>query len=57
MTDHKPSGVKYIQNEILEKYQQMDPHLAYFSLPQYAPQVIYKSCKYKQTSFPYLIPF
>mmetsp|Transcript_1818 Transcript_1818/g.2015 ORF Transcript_1818/g.2015 Transcript_1818/m.2015 type:complete len:224 (-) Transcript_1818:81-752(-) len=26
-------------------------------MPQYIPQVIYKSHKYKQASFPYLIPF
>lgn len=60
MTDQKQSGIKYIQNESLEKVHMMDPHNQYYMPPmpmQYIPQVIYKSHKYKHTSYPYLIPF
>jgi hypothetical protein len=60
-TDHKQSGIKYIQNESMEKYGHVDHH-GYISIPppfsaQYTPQVIFKSHKYKHTSIPYLIPF
>lgn len=60
-TDHKQSGIKYIQNESLEKYPHIDHH-GYIGIPphfssQYTPQVIFKSHKYKHTSIPYLIPF
>lgn len=59
LTDQKQSGIKYIQNESLEKLHIMDPHNPYYMppMPQYIPQVIYKSHKYKHTSYPYLIPF
>jgi len=62
ITDHKQSGVKYVQNESLEKIQQLDPSHPYYNVPipvssQYASQVIYKSYKCKQSSYPYLIPF
>jgi hypothetical protein len=61
-TDAKQSGIKYIQNSSLcPKPQQLNPsHQYYPQLPisaQYAPQVIFKSHKYKHTTYPYLVPF
>jgi hypothetical protein len=60
-TDQKLSGVKYFQNDSLEKVQQIDQiNGVYYNvhpMAQYIPQVIYKSYKCKQTTYPYLIPF
>lgn len=61
VTDQKQSGMKYYHNELLDKYQPVDPpNMYYHGTPpgsmQCVPQVVYKSYKYKQTSYPYLIP-
>jgi len=55
-------GVKHFQNDSIEKSPLNERSQVYYNtpspyMPQYVPQVIYKSYKYKQASFPYLIPF
>jgi hypothetical protein len=48
-TDQKQSGIKYLQNDVLEQYAAMDPYYG-----QMGPQINYK---YKRPSYPCLIPF
>jgi len=61
LTDQKQSGIKYIQNECLEKIQHLDPHNPYYGMHPhqvaYNPQIYYKNYKCKQPTYPYLIPF
>lgn len=57
LTDQKQSGIKYLQNEVLEQYAAMDPY--YGQIP---PQMSYgqgygRNYKYKRTTYPCLIPF
>jgi hypothetical protein len=61
LTDQKLSGVKYYQNDSLEKVQQIYQNNSgqynMNQMVQYVPQVIYKSYKCKQATYSYLIPF
>lgn len=61
LTDQKLSGVKYYQNDSLEKVQQIyqgnGSQYNANQMVQYVPQVIYKSYKCKQATYSYLIPF
>ena len=55
-------GNKPFQSDSYEKSPQVEKNMHYYNtpgpyIPQYLPQVVYKSRRYKQASFPYLIPF
>lgn len=55
-------GNKPLESDSYEKSPQIDKNMHYYNppgpfVPQYLPQVVYKSRRYKQASFPYLIPF